>query len=120
MQGRVAGFERRVFRNGAEIANTSDFEALTGELIGIVGHVANLLAHLGKLFAQGRSSSPAQSRRPSGRTRGTIASSGAAATNFHQLRRGDMRTLIQPKWRQLAVRNLQAYSAAKSKMEWKS
>lgn len=46
--GSLAGLNARVFRNGAEIANTSDLEALTGELITIVGHVANLLAHFGE------------------------------------------------------------------------
>src|SRR5882757_8964284 len=52
--GVLPGLNARVFRNGAEIANTSDFEALTGELIGIVGHVANLLAHFGETLRAGQ------------------------------------------------------------------
>src|SRR5579864_9360699 len=36
--GTLSGLNARVFRNGAEMANTSDLEALTGELITIVGH----------------------------------------------------------------------------------
>jgi 2-keto-4-pentenoate hydratase len=46
--GNLSGLNARVLRNGAEIANTSDLEALTGELVTIVGHVANLLAHFGE------------------------------------------------------------------------
>ena len=46
--GNLSGLNARVLRNRAEIANTSDLEALTGELITIVGHVANLLAHFGE------------------------------------------------------------------------
>src|SRR5260221_3918408 len=45
--GTLAGLNARVFRNGAEMANTSELEALTRELITIVGHVANLPAHFG-------------------------------------------------------------------------
>jgi len=52
--GRLSGLNARVFRNGAELANTSDFEALTGELISIVGHVANLLAHFGETLRAGQ------------------------------------------------------------------
>jgi 2-keto-4-pentenoate hydratase len=46
--GNLSGLKARVFHNGAEMANTSGFEALTGELITIVGHVANLLAQFGE------------------------------------------------------------------------
>ena len=46
--GNLSGLNARVLRNRAEIANTSDLEALTGELVTIVGHVANLLAHFGE------------------------------------------------------------------------
>ena len=52
--GELPGLNARVFRNGAEIANTSDFETLTGELIGVVGHVANLLAHFGETIRAGQ------------------------------------------------------------------
>jgi 2-keto-4-pentenoate hydratase len=51
--GALSGLNARVFRNGAEMANTSEFEALTGELIAIVGHVANLLAHFGETLRAG-------------------------------------------------------------------
>jgi len=51
--GALPGLNARVFRNGAEMASTSDFEALTGELITIVGHVANLLAHFGETLRAG-------------------------------------------------------------------
>jgi 2-keto-4-pentenoate hydratase len=51
--GSLSGLNARVFHNGAEMANTSDFEALTGELIAIVGHVANLLAHFGETLRAG-------------------------------------------------------------------
>jgi len=36
------------------MANTSELEALTGELIAIVGHVANLLAHFGETLRAGQ------------------------------------------------------------------
>jgi 2-keto-4-pentenoate hydratase len=52
--GNLSGLNARVFRNGAEMANTSDFEALTGELITIVGHVANLLAQFGESLRAGQ------------------------------------------------------------------
>ena len=52
--GTLAGLNARVFRNGAEMANTSELEALTGELIAIVGHVANLLAHFGETLRAGQ------------------------------------------------------------------
>jgi 2-keto-4-pentenoate hydratase len=52
--GALSGLNARVFRNGAEMANTSEFEALTGELITNVGHVANLLAHFGETLRSGQ------------------------------------------------------------------
>jgi 2-keto-4-pentenoate hydratase len=52
--GTLSEMNARVFRNGAEMANTSEFEALTGELIAIVGHVANLLAHFGETLRAGQ------------------------------------------------------------------
>ncbi|MDP9148015.1 MAG: hypothetical protein M3N22_10170, partial [Acidobacteriota bacterium] len=41
--GLLEGLKARVFRNNLEIADTANLEALTGELIDIVRHVANLL-----------------------------------------------------------------------------
>jgi 2-keto-4-pentenoate hydratase len=52
--GSLAGLRGRVIRNGAELADTSDFEALTGELIHIVGHVAILLSHFGETLCAGQ------------------------------------------------------------------
>jgi 2-keto-4-pentenoate hydratase len=52
--GALSGLNARVIRNGAEVANTSDFEALTGELISNVGHVANLLSHFGETLRAGQ------------------------------------------------------------------
>jgi 2-keto-4-pentenoate hydratase len=52
--GNLSGLNARVFRNGAEMANTSDLEALTGELITNVGHVADLLAHFGETLRAGQ------------------------------------------------------------------
>ena len=52
--GNLSGLNARVLRNGAEMANTSDLEALTGDLIAIVGHVANLLAHFGETLRAGQ------------------------------------------------------------------
>jgi 2-keto-4-pentenoate hydratase len=52
--GSLSGMNARVVHDGAEMANTSDFEALTGELITIVGHVANLLAHFGETLLAGQ------------------------------------------------------------------
>jgi len=52
-RGNLSGLNARVFRNGTEMANTSDFEALTGELLTNVGHVANLLAHFGETLRAG-------------------------------------------------------------------
>jgi 2-keto-4-pentenoate hydratase len=52
--GNLLGLNARVLRNGAEMANTSDLEALTGDLIAIVGHVANLLAHFGETLRAGQ------------------------------------------------------------------
>jgi 2-keto-4-pentenoate hydratase len=52
--GSLSGLNARVFRTGAELANTSEFEALTGELITNVSHVANLLAHFGETLRAGQ------------------------------------------------------------------
>jgi len=50
----LAGLHGRVFRNAAEMASTSDLEALTGELIAIVSHVANLLSFFGETLHAGQ------------------------------------------------------------------
>jgi 2-keto-4-pentenoate hydratase len=51
--GNLTGLRAHVERNGLETANTAELEALTGELITIVGHVANLLAHFGERLRAG-------------------------------------------------------------------
>ena len=48
------GLVGRVFRNGTEVANTSDPQAMTGELIDIVRHVADLLAAFGERLRAGQ------------------------------------------------------------------
>ena len=52
--GSLSGLNARVLCNGVEMADTSDFEALTGELITTVGHVASLLAHFGETLRAGQ------------------------------------------------------------------
>jgi len=52
-RGNLSGLNARVFRNATEMASTSDLEALTGELIANVSHVANLLAHFGETLRAG-------------------------------------------------------------------
>jgi 2-keto-4-pentenoate hydratase len=52
--GLLAGLSARVLRNGREVANTSDLEALTGELIDIVRHTADLLAAFGESLQAGQ------------------------------------------------------------------
>jgi 2-keto-4-pentenoate hydratase len=52
--GVLAGLRARVLHNATEIANTTDFEALTGELIDIVRHVANLLEFFGEKLRAGQ------------------------------------------------------------------
>ena len=51
--GSTAGLTSRVIRRGAEMAATSDLEALTGKLGDIVAHVANTLAAFGEKLAAG-------------------------------------------------------------------
>ena len=51
--GNLSGLRARVERNGAMMANTSELEALTGELISIVGHVATLLSFFGETLRAG-------------------------------------------------------------------
>ena len=52
--GVLAGLNARVILTGKELANTSDFEALTGELITIVAHVADLLSFFGETLCAGQ------------------------------------------------------------------
>jgi 2-keto-4-pentenoate hydratase len=52
--GALVGLSARIFRNGLEIANTRAFESLTGELIAIVQHTANLLAAFGESLQAGQ------------------------------------------------------------------
>ncbi len=52
--GVLDSLSARVLRNGKEIANTTDLEALTGELIDIVRHTANLLAAFGESLQAGQ------------------------------------------------------------------
>jgi 2-keto-4-pentenoate hydratase len=51
--GSTAGLTARVFRRDAETARTSDPEAATGKIVGIVRHVADLLTAFGELLAAG-------------------------------------------------------------------
>jgi 2-keto-4-pentenoate hydratase len=51
--GALSGLNARVFHTGAEIANSTEFEALTGEVITNVGYVANLLARFGETLCAG-------------------------------------------------------------------
>jgi 2-keto-4-pentenoate hydratase len=52
--GLLTGLRAKVLHNQKQIADTGDLEALTGELITIVQHVANLLAALGKTLDAGQ------------------------------------------------------------------
>jgi 2-keto-4-pentenoate hydratase len=52
--GSLEGLHALVFRNNQTLADTSDFEALSGELIHIVGHVANLLSFFGETLKAGQ------------------------------------------------------------------
>jgi 2-oxo-hept-3-ene-1,7-dioate hydratase len=52
--GIVTGLSGRVLRNGIEVANTSDVQAVPGELIGIVRHVADMLAAFGETLRAGQ------------------------------------------------------------------
>ncbi|MEX1125130.1 MAG: fumarylacetoacetate hydrolase family protein [Acidimicrobiia bacterium] len=47
------GMRARVAQDGIEVANTSDLEALTGDLIEVVGHAAMLLAAAGERLRAG-------------------------------------------------------------------
>lgn len=51
--GDVSGLNARVMRNGAEFAETSEVEALTGPLIAIVQRVADTVAAMGETLRRG-------------------------------------------------------------------
>jgi 2-keto-4-pentenoate hydratase len=51
---RLDGLVARVVRNGAEIASTADPQALTGDYLDIVRHVAGLLEAFGERLAAGQ------------------------------------------------------------------
>jgi 2-keto-4-pentenoate hydratase len=51
--GNVDGLTGRVFRNGAEVARTSDPQANTGNLVDLVRHVADVLAAFGERLRAG-------------------------------------------------------------------
>jgi 2-keto-4-pentenoate hydratase len=51
--GKVAGLTGRVFRRGADVGRTDDPQALTGDIIQIVRHVADLLGACGERLAAG-------------------------------------------------------------------
>ena len=52
--GVVDGLHGHIKRNGAAFAETRDPQALTGELIGIVAHVADTLASFGETLRAGQ------------------------------------------------------------------
>lgn len=52
--GVLTGLRARVERNKDVLADSSNLEALTGELITIVGHVANLLSFFGEALEAGQ------------------------------------------------------------------
>ncbi len=49
----IAGLTSRVARRGVEFASTSDLEALTGKILDVVAHVANVLAANGERLRAG-------------------------------------------------------------------
>ena len=51
--GKVSGLLGRVHRNGTETARTSEVEANTGAIVGIVRHVADVLPHFGERLRAG-------------------------------------------------------------------
>jgi 2-keto-4-pentenoate hydratase len=48
------GLAGHVYRNGQSAATTTDPQAVTGDLVGIVRHVASLLAALGEKLRAGQ------------------------------------------------------------------
>lgn len=53
VDGTVAGLRARITKNGSEIADTEDLEALTGGIASILGHVAGLLLASGERLRAG-------------------------------------------------------------------
>jgi len=51
--GHIAGLSGRLFRRGAEVARADELEANTGQLIGIVRHVADVLAECSERLRAG-------------------------------------------------------------------
>jgi 2-keto-4-pentenoate hydratase len=51
--GKTSGLTGRIVRRGVETARTTDPEALTGNIVGIVRHVADLLGAFGERLAAG-------------------------------------------------------------------
>jgi 2-keto-4-pentenoate hydratase len=51
--GEVGGLQARVSRDGAEMADTSDPEVLTGDIVAILGHAAALLGAAGETLRAG-------------------------------------------------------------------
>jgi 2-keto-4-pentenoate hydratase len=51
--GATSGLTSRLIRRGAETARSTDLEALTGKLIDIVAHVANVVAAFGEKLSAG-------------------------------------------------------------------
>lgn len=51
--GSVAGMRARIANNGTEIADTADLEALTGNLVSILGHTSRLLQSAGARLRAG-------------------------------------------------------------------
>ena len=49
----TSGLTSRLIRRGAEVARTGDPEALTGKLLDIVAHVANVVAAFGEKLSAG-------------------------------------------------------------------
>lgn len=47
------GLEAQIYRNGDEVARTTDLQALTGDVVDIVSHVAKLLFSLGERLRAG-------------------------------------------------------------------
>jgi 2-keto-4-pentenoate hydratase len=52
--GATGGLNARVVRNGEEIANTPDIEALTGPLVAIVQRIANTVGPMGETLKAGQ------------------------------------------------------------------
>ena len=51
--GRIVGMRARITNNGSEIADTEDLEALTGDIVSILGHTARLLQAAGARLKAG-------------------------------------------------------------------